>query len=137
MPLPYIIPRIMIEERQKFWKKDFWEIKKEFFKLFDPDIVIRKKIEKVNVIRNILSHSNVKLGQKFFLYSPKNGQKLTEAWTALNLTKVNDQFKPIVLKTDYSLEINYLHDFEIIQSLDQEYFSMEADKLGIIYSHIR
>lgn len=136
-PLPYIVPRVMVLARLNFWKKDFWEIKDEFFKLFNPDDDVRKKIELINVIRNVLSHSNIKLAQKYFLYRPKNRKKLSEAEKVFDLSKKPDQSKPVVLKIDYSQEENYFRDFGIIQSLDQEYFSSEANKLGIIYNHIR
>lgn len=136
-PIPYTIPRIMIQERLKLWKKDFWEIKEEYYKLFSPNNQIKNKIEFINITRNILSHCNVKLGQKYFLYKPLNRKKLRDAGKVFDLRKIPDQSKPVVLKIDYSKEENYFHDFNVIQSLDQNYFLIEANKLKIIYSHIR
>jgi hypothetical protein len=136
-PLPYKIPRTMVLERAKYWKHDFWKIKEEFIKLFNPPKEWIKKLDHINVLRNILSHSNVKLGQKLFFYRPKNRSKLREAGLVFDIRKTPNQSNPIILKIDYSNEVNYFHDFGVIQSLDQEYFSNEAKKLNIVYSHMR
>jgi len=136
-PLPYKIPRTMVTERINYWKIDFWEIKKEFISLFQTPKEWIVKLDHINLLRNILSHSNVKLGQKIFFYRPKNRKKLSEAGKIFNLARTPNQSNPVVIKLDYSVEENYFHDFSIIQSLDQEYFSSIANKLGVIYGHIR
>ncbi len=136
-PLPYKIPRIMVLERFNYWKRDFWEVKEDFVKLFKPPKEWLIKLDYINVLRNILSHSNVKLGQKKFFYRPKNRKKLTEAGRVFNLAKIPDQSKPVALQIDYSIEENYFRDFGIIQSLDQLYFSVVANELAVVYSHLR
>lgn len=136
-PISYKIPMVMVKERCVYWKKDFSHIIEEFIKIFNPVIDIRNKLKQIYIKRNILSHSNIKLGQKYFLYRPKNRKKLIEAGEVFNLNKIPNQANPIVLKIDYSNEINYINDFNIIQFLDQQYFLKEAVKLDVIYSHLR
>lgn len=136
-PIPYKIPYVMVKERISYWKKDFSQIIEEFIKLFTPNDNIKLKLQLIYIKRNILSHSNIKLGQKYFLYKPKNNTKLRYISKIYKFNKEIDQASPIILKTDYSNEENYLIDFQIIQSLDQDYFSKEALKLNIVYSHLR
>lgn len=65
-PRPATIPRIMLTERCRYWQLNFGPIKNEFFKLFSPPAEVAELIDQVNVIRNALSHANIKLGQKYF-----------------------------------------------------------------------
>lgn len=136
-PRPAKIPKVMLLERAEYWKKDFKEILENYTSEFDP--IEEKALNHLRhafFTRNMLSHCNVKMGQKYFLYRPANKNKLKNFFTILKRKKLN-QSKPLFLKIDLSEEYKYLEQFKIFEYLDRIYFKKEAETLGIKYSHLR
>ncbi len=137
---PTTLPSRMVDERSKYWQKNFSSVKSEFEKAFPDQLTddARHDLSIVNHLRNAIAHSDVSLAREYLLYRPTGGsereQKLIEE---LGIPPREGAADPVIFKLDFTNDERYQHHFESLTRLDEVCFRGIAESLGIPHSRIR
>lgn len=137
---PERIPSEVAKLRAQYWEKDFGPVKKKFEHLFGNQLSneSREDIDAIFFLRNAIGHAHVSLGRDFFLYRPDKGEEhFAKIVSALELRSVEDASTPPMMKISFYDDQRYINDFNRIQRLDQECFSVLASSLGMPHGRIR
>jgi len=135
------IPVILRDERCKYWKKDFKEVKNHFEIEFSNLLTDQAKadLNTIFCIRNAIAHSHVSLARPYLFYIPSNDEK--EAYFKNNINSINkkekDLFKPTIFKIDFSNDKIYFHNFKSIQRLNEIFIENICKHLEIPHEMIQ
>jgi len=137
---PSRIPRVMHQQRVKYWEKQFHAVKEEFKKVFSD--MLREDelndLESVYHIRNAIAHSHISLGRDYMLFRPARGSRQEqEIKKVFGLTPIEDQSDPMMLKLTFYDDERYLHNFNELKRLDEVCFKRLSKSIGIPHSRIR
>jgi len=137
---PSRIPKVMHQQRVKYWEKKFHTVKEEFKRVFS--YMLREDelndLESVYQIRNAIAHSHISLGRDYMLFRPARGARQEqEIKKAFGLAPIDDQADPMMLKLTFYNDERYLYNFNQIKRLDEVCFKRLSDSIGIPHSRIR
>jgi hypothetical protein len=137
---PLRIPKLMHQQRVKYWKKQFHTVTEEFKQVF-ADLLHEDELhdlECVYHLRNAIAHSHVSLGRDYMLFRPARGSRQEqEIRKAFCLTAIKDESDPMLLKLTFYNDDNYLNDFNKLKRLDEDCFERLSNSIGISHSRIR
>lgn len=135
-----LIPKILLNERFIFWEKDFKEIKETFEKELSSLLTEQAKIDlnTIYYLRNAISHSQVSVGRKYLLYKPNNEKILTSIRKIMNITNKDEpNLVKDIIKIDYSNDLNYHNNMNLIKRFDEIFLEEVCKNLGIFHPKIR
>lgn len=137
---PSRIPKLMHQQRVKYWEKPFSKVKEKFKQVFS-DMLCEDEIndlESVYHIRNAIAHSHISLGRDYMLFRPAGGgRKEQEIKETFGLTPIEDESDPMTLKLTFYDDDRYLHNFNQLKRLDEVCFERLSNSIGIPHSRIR
>jgi len=138
---PSTIPKLMGQQRVKYWEKQFNTVKEELKQVFSDTLNEDElnDLEFVYHIRNAIAHSHVSLGRDYMLFRPARGpnheQKIKETF---GLTPIDDQSDPMILKLTFYEDDSYFnYFFNKIKRLDEVCFERLSNSIGIPHPRIR
>ena len=137
---PATLPSRMVDERSKYWQKNFSSVKSEFEEAFPDQLTddARHDLSIVNHLRNAIAHSHVSIAREYLLYRPTGGsereQKIIEELGILQLEGAAD---PVVFKLHFANDERYHRNFASLTRLDEVCFRGIAESLDIPHSRIR
>jgi hypothetical protein len=135
---PERVPDLMSQERAVYWQFDFHRIKTDFTDTFLISNLHKTDLEAVYHIRNAIAHSQISIGREYFLYRPARGETQEQnIISSLELSSVEDQSNPMMLKLSFYNDDQYMKDFSRIKRLDEDCFKGIAGTIGIPHSRIR
>jgi hypothetical protein len=137
---PSRIPKLMHQQRVKYWEKQFHAVKEEFKQVFSD--MLREDelndLESVYHIRNAIAHSHISLGRDYMLFRPARGARQEqEIKETFGLTPIEDESDPMMLKLTFYDDDRYLHNFNQLKRLDEVCFERLSNSIGIPHSRIR
>ena len=137
---PSRIPKLMLQQRLKYWEKQFHAVKDEFKQVFSD--MLREEelndLECVYHIRNAIAHSHISFGRDYMLFRPARGfRQEQEIRETFGLTPIEDESDPMVLKLAFYDDDRYLHNLNTIKRLDEVCFKRLSNSVGIPHSRIR
>ena len=137
---PSRIPKLIHQQRVKYWEKQFHSVKEEFKKVFSNMLLEDElnDLESVYHIRNAIAHSHVSLGRDYMLFRPARGARQEqEIKETFGLTPIEDESDPMMLKLTFYDDDRYLRTFNQIKRLDEVCFERLSNNIGIPHSRIR
>lgn len=137
---PLRIPKLMHQQRVKYWEKQFHAVKEEFKQVFSGMLHEDElnDLESVYHIRNAIAHSHISLGRDYMLFRPARGARQEqEIKETFGLVPIEDQSEPMILKLNLLVDDRYLLNFNQIKRLDEVCFERLSNSIGIPHSRIR
>ena len=135
-----VIPDILLKERFVFWEKDFKDVKETFEREFSNLLTEQAKIDlnTIYYLRNAISHSQVSVGRKYLFYKPKNEKILESIRRIMNITNKDEpNLVKNIIKIDYSNDLNYHNNMNLIKRFDEFFLSGVCKDIGIYHRKIR
>jgi len=137
-----LLPRTFVDERMRWWQKDFKDVKEEFISLFQPNKDWRGHLEAFYEYRNILGHGHVSLYRDFVLYRPGPAgkglrRKIYGQKRVLEPTRVPGKRRNHVALLRLSDDVVFKRLSDSLTEFDEKYLAYEAKKLGLNYEKIR